>query len=96
MDAQLNDQIRDALQTDPHVESVQAVRSFEVSGAPFVGVRVGLKAIASTYDLMPVLANIRSRIRQIVPTGNIFIEPDITEGRGVELPTEAIVIRSAD
>lgn len=92
----LNNRIRDALLEDPNVAEVHTVRSFDVAGAEFVGARVSVAGAQTALDIMPVIATLRARIREVVPTATIFIEPDVTGGRTFDLTTEAIVIRSVD
>lgn len=93
---ELNAQIKAALLESPSVGQVHTVRSFQVAGAEFVGVRVSLVGVTVATDIMPVIATLRARIREIVPTAVIFIEPDVNAERSFDLSTEAIVIRSLD
>lgn len=91
-------QIREALLTSAYVNEVVQVRTVEVEGeVDVVGVRVSLANVDSLYSLPPVLAVLRQLIREVLPKVNaIFVEPDVTEPRRTEVPTESIVIRSWD
>ena len=91
-------QIREALLTSAYVNEVVQVRTVEVDGeVDIVGVRVSITNIDSLYSLPPVIAALRGLVREHLPKANaIFIEPDVTEPRRTEVPTESIVIRSWD
>lgn len=93
---ELNAEIKAALLENPHVAEVLSVRSFAPSGAEFIGIRVSLTDVQTAADFMPVIATLRNRVREFLPTANIFIEPDVSGPRQPTLNTEAIVIRASE
>jgi len=94
----LTAEIREALLTSVHVEEVVQVRTAFTDGEiDVVGVRIALANIDELYALPPVIAEVRKLIRDVAPNAHaVFVEPDVTEPRRAEVPTESIVIRSWD
>lgn len=89
-------QIEMALLESPAVAEVLAVRVAGGDAADLIGVRVSVLGASAAGDLLPIVATLRARIREIAPSAEIFIEADPTVARGHDLSTEAIVIRSLD
>lgn len=94
----LTAEIRNALLASAFVEEVVQVRTTPAEGpADVVGVRVALTNVDELYSLPPVIAELRALVREAAPdVSAVFIEPDVTEQRRHDVPTESIVIRSWD
>ena len=90
--------IRESLLASPYVDEIAQVRTVEIEGeVDVVGVRVTLTNLYDVTSVPPVIAELRKLIREVTPDAQaIFIEPDFTEPRRNEVPTESIVIRSWD
>lgn len=75
----------------------QVTTSTTDDGVAVVSVRVAVTNVPSLADLPPVLAELRALVREVSgEQAQVFVEADLTEPPGPELPTEAIVIRGAD
>lgn len=91
--SELSSQIEMALLESPAVGSVLAVRT---AGEDLVGIRVSILGAPTVDDYLPIIANLRARIREIAPTADAFIEIDPNGSRMHDVSTEAIVIRAMD
>ncbi|MFD2757706.1 hypothetical protein [Gulosibacter faecalis] len=62
-----------------------------------VGVQFCLANLTDLGALPPLFAQLRADIKLALPTvEHVFLEPDVTERRAEEVPTENVVIRGWD
>lgn len=93
---ELSSQIEMALLESPVVAQVLAVEVGAVDDRQLVAARVSVLGAATAEDIMPIIATLRARVRELAPDAEVFIEVDATAARSHDLSTEAIVIRSMD
>lgn len=93
------DQIRDAINADPGVESLIHMKTMYLGPDELlVGAKVAFAAGARLSDVATSINALEARIRQAVPLARvIYIEPDVYVHPGdTNPPTDSFVIKAAD
>lgn len=98
MSTDLATQIRGALLESTYIaEVLQVTAGTADTGVPLVGLRVSVTNVPTLLDLPPIVADFRGIARAHAGSDAcVYVEIAIAAERVATLPTEAIVIRSAD